>query len=112
MMTYRCQVSDHEGVVREILKEAGDTPGLTRMLSDEGLYLISCKEENRQGRKKFSAKVIIDFTDTMALLLRSGLTVRGLPENRRIHIQGREGGPAHPIAHKRPEQGKLLSRGS
>jgi len=74
--TYRCRVSDDRGKIREMLKEASDEASLSRLLSEEKLFLIDCREEKGASRKQYSPRIILDFTDTLALMLQSGLTVR------------------------------------
>ncbi|MBN2658733.1 MAG: type II secretion system F family protein [Spirochaetales bacterium] len=77
MKSYKCRVSDAEGKIREIIKEAGDEASLVRLISEENFFLISYKEEEKgSSQKKYSNRIILDFTDTLALMLRSGLTVR------------------------------------
>lgn len=76
MKHYISRVSDRKGKISHITRSAPDDKALAKLISDEGLFLISCAETQGRGRKSFSARIILDFTDTMALMLRSGLTVR------------------------------------
>lgn len=75
MILYKCRVSDSSGKISEILKSAGSEEALIKAINDQSLFLISFSEVKKRAKKNFSKKVILDFTDTMALMLKSGLSV-------------------------------------
>lgn len=76
MKYYNCRVSDRNGKISQLGKTAHDEKALVKLISDEGLYLISFNEEKGSDRRRFSTRILLDFTDTMALMLRAGLTIR------------------------------------
>lgn len=78
--TYRCFVSDRQGKKDSILLEAADYNDLLRHFSDNGNVLISYEEakpvHTKTGKVRISMKSVIGFTESMASLLRSGLSVQ------------------------------------
>lgn len=76
MTDYRCRVSDKKGKIRLVEKEAGDEKSLARMIEEDNLFLLSYKLIKKKEKGHFSPRVILDFTDTLALMLQSGLTVK------------------------------------
>lgn len=77
MKRYKCRVSDRSGKISELEKSATDENSLIKLINDEGVFLISFNEIDGSGKKRlFNKKVIHDYTDTMALMLQSGLSVK------------------------------------
>ena len=80
MPHYKCVISDSNGKKTEILKDAANERELIFSINESGLFLISHKlvEETDlyRTKKHFSKNVILEFTDIMATLLQSGLTLQ------------------------------------
>ena len=76
MIRYRCRISDNSGKINETFRSAPSTGALIRQINDEKLFLISFREDKGKNRRRFSKGIILDFTDTMALMLESGLSIR------------------------------------
>ena len=76
MIRYKCRVSDSTGKISESLYNAPSQQALIKQINDESLYLISFRIDQGKKKKRFSRKVILDFTDTMALMLEAGITIR------------------------------------
>lgn len=77
MNRYKCRISDRSGKITEIEKNAPDEKTLIKLINDDQVFLISYSEMNGSGNKRFfNRKIIIDYTDTMALMLQSGLSVK------------------------------------
>lgn len=78
--TYRCLVSDRQGRSNSELHEAADYTDLVRQFSDSGKVLISYEEaksiQRKTGKFRIGMKGVIVFTESMASLLRSGLSVQ------------------------------------
>jgi type II secretory pathway component PulF len=80
MYHYRCIISDSEGKRFEILKDATNERELILSLHSAGHYVISYNEieesELYKVKKRFNKNTVLDFTNIMAALLQSGLTVQ------------------------------------
>ena len=76
MIRYKCRISDSTGKITESYKSAPTSQALIKLINDEKLFLISFREDKQNNRRRFSKKIVRDFTDTMALMLESGLTIR------------------------------------
>ena len=76
MIGYKCRISDKSGKITETFRSAPSSQALIRQINDENLYLISFTVEKRSNKRRFSKRIILDFTDTMALMLESGLSIR------------------------------------
>lgn len=76
MIRYKCRVSDSKGKISHIYKSVQSEQALVKEINDESLYLIDFKVAENTSKRRFSRRMILDFTDTMALMLESGLTIR------------------------------------
>ncbi len=76
MIRYKCKISDKKGRITDSIRSAHSESALVKQVNDENLYLISYQEDKSRKRRRFSKKVIIDFTDTMTLMLESGLSIK------------------------------------
>lgn len=81
MPIYICKIVDRDGKRRELVREAQSEEILVRELSKEELYPISIRktaEKNAglKARKRYSRASILEFTNTISLLLSSGLSLR------------------------------------
>jgi len=103
MASYQCKVVDKTGKVIEMSKDAPNEDLLILDLVQHGfspikIRLISKEErESSSGsgsEKKFSAKSILEFTETVSLLLSSGLSLKdALEVGRTIFTKG----PVHKL---------------
>jgi type II secretory pathway component PulF len=81
MPVFLCRVSDANGKIEELVREAASEEPLLRELSSHDLFVLSMKEL-AQGEtvakkgKKFSRKVISELTDLLAMMLGSGLSLK------------------------------------
>lgn len=93
MAVFVCKVIDHEGRRQELQREAENQILLIRELTSKGLYPISCREMSisvETKRWRFKIPVIIEFTDTIAMMLNSGLSLKdALSISRTIFIKGK-----------------------
>jgi type II secretory pathway component PulF len=81
MPLFRCIVTDANGRKKEFIKEAASEDVLALELIQKNNYPISLKVVKPESGeevaiKKFSAKVVLDFTETMSMLLTSGLSLK------------------------------------
>ncbi len=77
MKRYKCRISDPDGKISEIEKSAPDENSLIKLINNDRVFLISFNEIDGSGNKRlFNKRVILDYTDTMALMLQSGLSVK------------------------------------
>ena len=78
MSTYKCVVSDLKGRKIEILRDAPSEDLLIASFLSGDLFLIKYAEADKKEKlkKRFSTKVLIDFTDIMASLLDAKLSVQ------------------------------------
>lgn len=81
MPIYICKIVDRDGKRRELVREAQSEEILVRELSKEELYPINVRktaEKNAglKARKRYSRASILEFTNTISLLLSSGLSLR------------------------------------
>lgn len=80
MKSYRCRVSNENGKKETIIHEAVSEEALVRYFSGTMLTLISYKEISSARRivrrVRVSGAVVMRFTESMAALLRAGLSVQ------------------------------------
>lgn len=79
MTTYRCRVSDASGRVTQILRESSTEESLLAELASEGRFPLSVHAvggEPASGGGRFSRKTVIDLTDTLCIMIDSGLSVK------------------------------------
>ncbi len=97
MPTYSCRVADNTGKVIEITKDAPNEDVLILDLvqhkySPLKIRLLSHDDRettNASGEQKFSANAILDFTETLSLLLSSGLSLKdALEVGKTIFVRG------------------------
>ena len=78
MPVFYCKVVDDKGKTAEFIRETSSEEILIRELSADRLFPIvieraGTREVKAKGKKRFPKNLIIEFTDTLALLLSSGL---------------------------------------
>lgn len=81
MPTYRCRVADSHGKTRELVFEARSEDLVLRDLSAQGLFPIEIAATEPgtgyRGRgRRIPRKAVIDFTDSLALMLSSGVSFK------------------------------------
>jgi len=81
MPIYHCRVVDARGRADAFVREAVSEEVLIRELNREEIYPLEVREstalpEVQPRRRRFSRGAVLEFTDTMSLLLSSGLTFR------------------------------------
>ena len=80
MPKYVCKIIDNLGKASTLVREAVSEEILLRDLAAKKKYILSIKEEKssngREKRVKYSKKTVIEFTDTLSLMLNSGLSLR------------------------------------
>lgn len=81
MPVYACRVSDSNGKIEEVLREAVSEEPLARELASQSLFVISIRELARGNaghslRKRYSRKVVGELTDVLTLMLGSGLSLK------------------------------------
>ncbi len=92
MPIFFCRVVDEKGKANEFIREALSEEILIRELSANKFFPLIVKEADKRisKRKKFSKNSIIEFTDTLSLLLSSGLTLKdALAIAQTIFIKGK-----------------------
>lgn len=75
MTRYRCRIANSKGRISHVIKTSGSPESLVKEIHKDSMFLVSFSELKPKRTKKFSKRIILDFTDTMALMLRSGLSV-------------------------------------
>ncbi len=79
MPLYQCRVTDGGGNKKELYREAVSEEVLVLELSSKGFYPLSVKTARDSGKgemERFGKKTVIEFTDTLALMLESGLSLK------------------------------------
>jgi len=81
MPIYNCRVVDARGRTSSFMREAASEEVLIRELNKEDIFPLEvrqAKEAPRQAarRRRFSRAAVIEFTETVSVLLASGLTFR------------------------------------
>ncbi|MBN2534022.1 MAG: type II secretion system F family protein [Spirochaetales bacterium] len=81
MPIYICKVVDNSGKTKEITKEAQSQDALILELtqlkySPIKIHEVKSREESVKTGKRFSRAAIIEFTETLSLLLTSGLSLK------------------------------------
>lgn len=81
MPSYECRVIDTRGHARTMVREAGSEELLLRELNREELSPLSIRATAAAGaaggsRRRFSRAAVLEFTDSVGLLLSSGLTFK------------------------------------
>jgi type IV pilus assembly protein PilC len=95
MPVYYCKVVDEKGKTAEFVRETVSEEILIRELSADRLFPLAIEEAGMRGRRvtgrrKYPRNQIIEFTDTLALLLSSGLIFKeALEIARSIYTRGR-----------------------
>ncbi|MFW6293722.1 MAG: type II secretion system F family protein [Spirochaetota bacterium] len=76
---YTVRVSDAQGRVRELSREANGEDALLRDLSREGHYPISIREQaasDRRSARRYGPRVVVEFTEVLAELLGARLSLK------------------------------------
>ena len=78
MPEYICKVADKSGNKKRVIKSAADMAELSREISLSGDFLIHARLRSGSGGKAQSIprKLLLDFTDSMALMLENGLSLK------------------------------------
>ncbi len=96
---YRVRLADRRGTIREEIREADSEESLLQDVSNDGLFPLQvqrlARAERSPGGRRVSKRGVLEFTQGMGLLLRSGLTLRDALE---IGETALEGGEAHELA--------------
>lgn len=96
---YRVRLVDRRGTIREEIREADSEESLLREVSSDGLFLLHLQRLAGGGAsprgRRVSKRAVLEFTQGMSLLLRSGLTLRDALEIGETAFDGAE---AHELA--------------
>jgi type II secretory pathway component PulF len=81
MPIYYCRVLDARGRTNTFVREAASEEVLIRELNKEDIFPLEVRQateapKKSARRKKFSRAAVIEFTDTISMLLASGLTFK------------------------------------
>ncbi|MBQ3023936.1 MAG: type II secretion system F family protein [Spirochaetaceae bacterium] len=80
MAMYKCIVCDKNGKKTELLKEAATEESLIQSFTSSSLFLLNYslidEKKNNIIKKRFSNKVLIEFTDIFASMLDSNLSIQ------------------------------------
>ena len=81
MALYKCKVIDKDGKSSEFVKEAASENLLIFELNQKNIFPLSVKEVKEEGggtgtAKSFSFKAVLDFTQTISMLLNAGLSLK------------------------------------
>lgn len=79
MTVYRCRVADTAGKITELMRDAASEESAARELMAEGWYPVSIAVQSAERsvrRERYPRQIIIEFTDTLAVMIDSGLSVR------------------------------------
>jgi len=81
MPIYYCRVVDARGRTSSFVREAATEEVLIRELNKEDIFPLEVRQAaetapKAEQRRKFSRAAVIEFTDTISVLLNSGLTFR------------------------------------
>jgi type II secretory pathway component PulF len=81
MPIYYCRVVDARGRTSSFVREAVTEEVLIRELNKEEIHPLEVRQteeapQKQAGRKRFSRAAVIEFTETISMLLASGLTFR------------------------------------
>lgn len=76
MLNYSCRVIDSLGEIREIDLTAPNSSNLKDIISKQGMTLLSFKKSGKFRGIKLNKNDVINFTQTLSLLLNSNLTLK------------------------------------
>ena len=79
MNTYRCRVSDAAGKVSLLVRVSSTEASLLAELASEGRFAVSVEAvggEPAAGAHRFARRTVIDLTDTLSIMMDSGLSVK------------------------------------
>jgi type II secretory pathway component PulF len=82
MAIFSCKVADSQGRISEFSRESSSEDSLLRELQSEGYHALKIRSERETGEtkapavKRFSPRAILDFTETLGLLMSSGLSLK------------------------------------
>jgi len=77
--TYRCRVSDSAGEITHLVRESSTEESLLSELASEGRFPLSVqivRDEPAGGGRRFSRRTVLDLTDTLSIMIDSGLSVK------------------------------------
>jgi type II secretory pathway component PulF len=95
MGIYHCKVADNTGKIMEFTREASSPDALSMELINKGLSPLaireSIEEKDKKSFKRYSRKSILEFTDTISMLINSGLSLKdALSIAQTIFLKGAE----------------------
>ncbi len=95
MGIFHCKVADMNGKIIEFVREASSPDALSMELLNKGFSPLSISETREENEKKagkrYSKKAILEFTDTITMLINSGLSLKdALSIARTIFLKGSE----------------------
>jgi len=95
MAIFHCRVADNKGKIVEFVREASSLDALSMELINKGYSPLAIKEteEDKQKKiyKRYSRKSILEFTDTISMLINSGLSLKdALSIAQTIFLKGNE----------------------
>ena len=79
MPNYRVKIADREGRITHVVREASGKDDIMNEYTGTDSFVIDITQEKDISvlrKKKFSSRLLLEFTQTMHLLLESGLTVK------------------------------------
>jgi type II secretory pathway component PulF len=82
MAVFLCKVADNDGRILEFSRESSSEDALLRELQSENYHPLDIAAETDRGAekssrvKRFKPRAVLDFTDTLGLLLSSGLSLK------------------------------------
>ncbi len=95
MAYFKCRVSDKSGKIIEFTEEADSETDAAGIVSDKGYYPLNIKiidvgSDFSSKNKKFPKSTILEFTQTLSMMINSGLTIKdSLEISRSIFKKGK-----------------------
>jgi type II secretory pathway component PulF len=95
MAIFHCRVADSSGKIIEFVREASTPDALSMELINKGYSPLAIRESQEESQKKiykkYSRKSILEFTDTISVLINSGLSLKdALAIAQTIFLKGNE----------------------
>jgi type II secretory pathway component PulF len=79
MITFSCRVADRQGKIQELVRDSISEETLVRQFSSEGLFALKITPLDPGAQKtsqRFSRQTVMEFTEAIAMLIDSGLSIR------------------------------------
>lgn len=110
MPIFRCRVSDVNGTMRTLLREAPSAEIAGRELEGDGLFVVAIEAGSQEAaRPRVRLQLVREFTDSLSTLLAAGLTVSDALEVQQSVFENRDGGTLIGFLRRRLERGSAFS---